>query len=499
MQVTTKHIPEGARHHSDHFGWPLVLAALCVGLIVRLWGLPTAPFISDEPVLLSAARDQLVTGRWVAVSPLNGTQGVHYGPTVIWFYSCLQWAFGYGPMAALVAMCILTTAAQALVATTAARVFGGGRMAFLLTFALLLSSPYLYYWSRLAWDQSVLICVAAVVAVLGWRPDLRIGHAVTVGVLLGLAISSHLMVVPFAACVIGVVGWEMRGDAYRLIRMTGSLILPALLVNVPYLWHLATNPQHPAPARPDPQGFLANLAETPTIVTSFRIESFLDPLWAEFTHRLGRLEPLLNLRPILVVAVSVAAAFGLVISWSGHDPRERRIARLALTTWIVSAVGFALQGVNQVPHYQFATWWAVPMGLAAALRLAGSRPPVLRTAVVSSIGVIVLQLLFVAAWAQFRGDASGTDGVHPPTSLGEQIEVARAICSVAESSVMVRNETTVFSESVGYLTVIETGCRTKRIAFCTPPRCPPDEPGLTQLRLVYEDEQGSRLKMVPFD
>lgn len=499
MLARTNHNPDQASDAALHLGWPVVLAATSIGLIGRLWNLGAALFISDEPLFLSAARDELISGRWVGASPLAGTHGVHYGPTVIWFYSCLQWAFGYSPIVALVAMCALTTVTQALLARAATRVFGGGTPTFLLTFGLLLSSPYLYYWSRLAWDQSVLISVAAAVTILCQPATLRPRHALAVGLLLGLAISSHLMVVPFALCVLGVLTWELRADAARLTRIVGGLVLPALVVNIPYLWHIATQQQSRVPAAPSPGSFLANLAETPTVVTTFRFEMLIEPLWTQFVQQLGFLEPLLRVRPILLVVISVAAVFGLVISWSSDDPRQRRVARLGLTTWIASAGLFALQGLNQEPHYQFATWWAVPVGLASALRLAHSRPPLFRTVIAGGSIVIALQLSFVVAWHQFQGGDSGTNGLHPPTSLAEQIDVAHAICLTPQRWITVRNETSVFSESVGYLVVTTEGCDDKRVEFCNPPNCPRDQPGRTQLRLLYENDQGPGLKVVPFD
>ena len=72
----------------------LVLALAALGMIVfRLWRLGDAPFIQDEPIFLTTAREQLRTGHWVSASPIPGTYGFRYGPSVFWFYGVVQSLF----------------------------------------------------------------------------------------------------------------------------------------------------------------------------------------------------------------------------------------------------------------------------------------------------------------------------------------------------------------------------------------------------------------------
>ena len=62
-----------------------VLVAVAVALMAwRFTRLDLAAFINDEPRFLEGGHDQVRTGRWLSASPLTGTQGVRYGPSVFW-------------------------------------------------------------------------------------------------------------------------------------------------------------------------------------------------------------------------------------------------------------------------------------------------------------------------------------------------------------------------------------------------------------------------------
>ena len=74
----------------------LVLLALLM-LGYRLVNLDLLPFINDEPRFLAAAHGQLGTGQWLSASPVMGTQGMYYGPSVFWFYGVVQLVLARAP------------------------------------------------------------------------------------------------------------------------------------------------------------------------------------------------------------------------------------------------------------------------------------------------------------------------------------------------------------------------------------------------------------------
>ncbi len=68
------------------------LAALAALAMVgyRFANFELVSFINDEPLFLTAASNQLQTGQWLSASPIQGTQGTTYGPTVFWFYGVVH-------------------------------------------------------------------------------------------------------------------------------------------------------------------------------------------------------------------------------------------------------------------------------------------------------------------------------------------------------------------------------------------------------------------------
>ncbi len=93
------------------WGYLLALAAIGV-LMLRPVDLDLASFILDEPQFLDVARAQLSTGQWRSASPLVETLGLHYGPTVFWFYGLVQSVFGDADRTNITAVCLMLTVAH---------------------------------------------------------------------------------------------------------------------------------------------------------------------------------------------------------------------------------------------------------------------------------------------------------------------------------------------------------------------------------------------------
>ena len=472
-------------------GVVVLAAVVMVGL--RLWWIRRVPFVFDEPIFLDAARRQLESGHWLSASPIEGTQGIRYGPSVFWFYSGLQWLFGYGPQVAVVAMCVLTTVTQTWLVAGLARVVGGGRRTFFVLLAFVASSPYLYFWSRLAWDQTVLVCAAASVAVLCTARELRWRHGLALGFLLGVAVSSHLMVLPFVGAVIVVLLWEMRRVASEAVRVVGTLVAALVCVNLPYLRYLLTNPTHPASPGLRLGGYAETLWQTPSIVSAVRIEYFFDDEWSHFVSSSGVLRGALWLRVLAGVVCSVVAVVGLASAWSSSDVRRRRVARCATLTWAGSAAFFVLQGVGAEPHYQFAIWWVVPAGMALAIdrlrALSWWRAPSLAT-----MGAITMvNLVVLGSWISYTSDRSGTRGIHFGSTLDAQSELVDELCGLAHP-VLVQNRTQVFQRSLEYLMSVDPDCATSDVRFCTVD-CSVSSPDRLRLSIVYGPRGSAALEL----
>ena len=203
-------------------------------------------FINDEPAFLTAARAQLGDGHWVAVSPLVGKQGLHYGPAVLWFYGVVHKVFGSDPSTHIFAMLTCMVAAHVALAFGIGRRFGA--LAGAASLALIASSPYQFFWSRLAWDQCVDIGSALVAFMFCAFNRITPGVGAFLGLTIGLAVSSHLMVLPLAIIACAFVAFEAIAefDSRPLVNL-GAV---ALLVNVPYLLYMSHHFHEASPTEP---------------------------------------------------------------------------------------------------------------------------------------------------------------------------------------------------------------------------------------------------------
>ena len=470
--------------------WPVPLVAGGALLSFRLWRLGAAPFVYDEPIFLDAARSQL-DGHWLTASPVTGTRGVPYGPSVFWLYGSLQWLVGQRPLLAIAAMCVLTTAAQVLLVAGLTRLARGGPALFLLLLLLVGSSPYLHLWSRVAWDQTVLICAPAAVGVLCWPSTIGVRHAVIVGLLMGLALSSHPMSVPFVAAVLGVVGWELRQQPSRAGRVGGAMVGSALLVNLPYLHHLATERSRGVAQPPLSEGLFDRLLQAPSVMSSARVEYLLDGGTDRLVDSTAGVGAALELRGVVLLVLIAGSIVGLVASWRDPDRRRRRIARCGGVTWILSVVCLALARVGLEPHYQFATWWVIPAGIALAVRPIRAVSSARVVAATGAAAVVGLNLLFVVSWTSFLSADGGTRGIRYGASLDNQQQAVERLCRGPESELAVVNETQVFQESLDYLISTTPACEGRDLRICADP-CR-EASSWVRLRLAYAPDGSAEL------
>ena len=402
--------------------WP-GLAALGLALLAlgyRFANLDLAPFILDEPQFLAAATEQLRTGTWLHASPLVGTQGVTYGPSVLWFYGAVHAVLGPAPERSILAMCALVTLSHLGLALSLARLLRGGPLLASLLVGLLAASPYQFFWSRLAWDQLVNVCSAWALLLLATQAPLGALRSLALGAVLGVAVSSHLMVLPLVALVFAVLAWELRREPLRLLRTLGALALP------------------------------------------------------------------------LLGALLLAAAAGLVLALRAPERGTRRVALLAVLTWLGYGAFYALRGLEPHPHYQFPTGWVLPFALAAGVQACRVQRPRLGTLALAAVGALACaQLAFIGSWMHFIREGGGTRGVHYGTPLSLQQRVLAAACSGSTGPLLLQNETLLFAPSLHYAAWSLPACAGRQLGLCAG-RCPP---GLAFRRLRYAASTGGALAL----
>ena len=326
-------------------------------LAYRFWHLDLAPFILDEPTFLRAAAAEVASGHWLSASPIRGTQGVTYGPTVFWFYALVQTIFGAEPHASLLAMCAMVTVAHLALAWALWDYFDRPRWVIEALIAWIAASPFQFFWARLAWDQTVDIAAAWTVVLLTRRSPFTVARAALLGLVLGLGVSSHLMIAPlFALTLVYLALRERRALPVALTAAT------ALVVNLPYLHFLLSEPRVPGPHHALDLRWLGDQLVQPLRVSStFKVDYFFDAQWTEFL--LGHETSMAIATAFSMVTLGVLTLVGLVLALKAR----RDLAALALALWLGTAIFHLAFGLDRQPHYMFASYWIVGLGLAAAL------------------------------------------------------------------------------------------------------------------------------------
>jgi len=428
----------------------LAIVAALLLLAYRLCHLDLAPFILDEPIFLRAAASEVASGQWLSASPIRGTQGVTYGATVFWFYALVQTVFGAQPHASLLAMCLMVTVAHLALALALWDYFGRGRSLLGALIAWIAASPFQFFWARLAWDQSVDIAAAWTIVLLTRRTPFIATRAVALGLVLGLGVSSHLMVAPLFALTFVFLAWHLKRIAP--VALTAAT---ALLVNLPYLHFLLGEPRIPGPHHAFDLRWLGDYLIQPLRVSSlFKIDYFFDAQWSEF---LGGHTVLMN----AAIALSMLTLGGLTLlglAFGLRDPRTRLLATFALALWLGTAAFHLVLGLDRQPHYAFASYWVIGFALAAALSGLGDRARVVAGTALAL--VFSLHAIFIVHWMSFVQAHRGTAGIHYGATVGAQTQLVREACAQGDT---IRNTIAPFDISIEYIAAHDPSCVGKTV------------------------------------
>jgi hypothetical protein len=486
------------------WGAPLWARALLVAAALGLVGLRFAdrdlvPYILDEAHFQDAARMHARAGTWPSISPLTGNLGVAYGPAPVWFYTAVHHLVGPRPERSVLAVTLFLSLAELLLAAALARALRGGWLLFATLTALLAASPFLFFWSRLAWDVfSGYIALA--VALLARDRALGVARGALLGVLLGLALTSHPMTVPVALATLAVLSWEAvrrRAGAAGLMALLASLVL----VHVPYLWALHAARRAAAPPGPGlgtrlfgvPARLGGELLEPARVLTTSGVDYFFDTAWPDFRGWLGPAGALLALGPILAITLALLAAAGLLLAARTGGPGARRVARVGLLAWVgLAALLSGLELVIQ-PHYQLAACWLVPAGVGALAMALLPRHPMLARGLLACVWVLALaEATFNQAWMRWVRERGGTAGIHYSVPLAAQRALLQAACSTDRPQVALANRTYLFADSLLSLAETEPACAGKRLGVCAG-NCPALDARWRVVSLRYVAPPGGRL------
>jgi hypothetical protein len=273
-------------------------------------------------------------------------------------------------------------------------------------------------------------------------------------------------------------------------------VIAALLVNLPYLRFLSKATITPGTGVEEHHGLLARALEPLRVATADRIGYFFDADWPRFLDALHLGRAFAPLTAAALVLLGVLLAVGLIALLAGGEAPRRRLGVLALSVWVGYTLFYAARLLPLEPHYQFPTWWLVPVGLAGALAVLNPRARAMVHALVWTLAIA--QAGFVFCWTRFIAREHGTRGTHYGPTVAEQRAVIRAICAETPPgrSAFVENRTTVFRGSLEYLAHTEDDCSHRPIAVRRPGSSTPlpaEFPRPSPWILDWRDPVGARL------
>jgi hypothetical protein len=473
---------------------PVLAVGLGLGLMaLRFMSLGSAAFGRDEPQFLEAARQQILTGQWESVSPIPGNQGITYGASVVWFYGITERLLGPSPLPNIASMCLLVTMAQVVMIFAVSRAFhiGTWGCAVLLLFAA--SSAYQFFWARLAWDQLTDLLPFLVVALL-CTPKVTPVRAALIGVLLGLGLSSHPMILPFLVVVIGMLLLENRRTPGRAMVVAGSAATAACLVCLP--WFLSLSRDESLAGSPSTFSVSpGRMLEAYQTAGFWGFDYVLDEDWSEFITDL----PLPG-NPNVWGAVCLSAAAVLVIFGApllrSPDPAQRRVVTVMVVVAVLHPLFLDWRNTLHDPHYYFPLAWLPYVGAAAVLsRLRAAGPSARGALTATTVGIVAVtgvQLVFLMAFRGYIGENGGTQGVHYGTAVSLQRDAVRLACGRAGiEGLAIDNRTKIFEQALMYQIRTSEECDGRNVTVCHD-QCPPSVPSAT---LVYREPQGGAVEL----
>lgn len=432
-----------------------------------------APFIQDEP-LLQQRVDRLFAEGHLPGLGLKGTQPIPYGPFPLWIYACVR-LFGDSVAALILAQGILQITGLGFLFAALIRLFGK-RWA-LPALLVVASSPYLFFYARLAWDNtflylfsSILIWLTVRILEFLWegKDPARVWW-IGLGLSIALCLGTHLMVIPFLGSVIGAVAVVRRRKVTvsgRLRFAFGSAFLACLLLLCPYLFSILTQISSLSGASPHGSlflipGILARMGEL-TTPANF-VDYFLDrrQLQGSTILDISAVAAVFQwLWALTHVSMSAYVLFSVVSNRRDWSVLSVCIA-LGVLTVFSQAVFYAISGHYEHPHYFHYTQWFSCLIAGSLLYDPATRPLGRRV-----VGVLVaLNLFFLCGVTSFLFRHGGTRAVQVGTLAIHQAAVVKSLCESTDAGRVELDISAVriFPISLEYFFSREPACRNKAL------------------------------------
>lgn len=416
----------------------------CLLVLSRFVGLHIVPFLIDEPLFQVWAQEMIQNGKIRLVAMGGSSLPVSYGGGAIWLYAIPN-AITANPMGFVLFHTILYCSGFFSL-FFATRKFFGNKIA-LYSFLLAASSPFLFFFSRHAWDTTfympiMMSCVLLLTSLADparenklWAKNGTWKIFSGLALLLALAINIQLSCGPFvlmiglASLFLWATGKQRSKDFFLGIVFMVALVIALITPYILEAWHVQLiHPplvnkkinEHWGTAR----HLWWNILYSLTWLSTWHANIFFEPVNADFNALAGTTLSKIFKLDIFGWITKLFAIFGLILPLLSVFTRNKApfLAWVATIGFGIAMLVFQFLNIPMQPHYFQSFWWLPFAGFAGFLFYAQAAEKIWVKCVVA--GALATNIAFLCVAMVFLLQNTGTRGLHHGTGI---VEVSRAV------------------------------------------------------------------------
>jgi hypothetical protein len=362
-------------------GIPLMAALALACLWVRLAYPSWIPFIADEPLFQMILDDHIRAGTFPLVSMRGSSIPLAYGAGAMWIYGLLRIFFSSIEALAFFHGLVYSLGLLSIAFVLKGRVANG--LVLLITW-LALSSPMLFFFSRLLWDNTFFVPLSGLLLIFLDHIDRRnpgsVGAWIGLGVVAGYMLNIHLMVAPIllAAGLTSLILLKRSGlPRRRMCALAGLALLVFVVMVAPYLWEAVRLYFSEGVAeKSGKRTFWGDgrnlwwLVQRSFVYLSFwKANDLYGPVFSDFRHFSGPVLGALFSKDVLGWFPKILA-LGYVLSlpvkiWRGA--KLDSVQWMLLLSFVAAVFCFNLLNIPTEAHYFHGMWWLGFLALALGL------------------------------------------------------------------------------------------------------------------------------------
>jgi len=418
--------------------WGFMAVAALACLWVRVAYPSWIPFIADEPLFQMILDDHIQAGTFPLVSMRGSSIPLAYGAGAMWIYGAIRMFFSSIEAMAFFHGLVYSLGLLSISLVMRGRVSRGNA---LLIVWLALSSPMLFFFSRLLWDNTFFVPLTGILLLLLDHIDRRNPGSLTawtgLGIVAGYMLNIHLMVAPIllSAGITALILLKKSGHSRkRMLLLAGLALLFFLLMVVPYLWEAirlyyaegVAEKSGKRTAWGDGRNLWWLVQRSFVYLSFWKAHDLYGPVFGDFRAFSGSILGTLFAKDILGWFPKLLA-LGYVLSlpvrlWRGA--RFDCVQWMILLTFVSVLITFNLLNIPTEAHYFHGMWWLGFLALALGLEDLPRKARAVFTGFVFACAVLntayILQSArFVVANEGMRNMTYGTTMREIRSTLGE--------------------------------------------------------------------------------